>query len=160
MPALLVDPDAYDLTKVALAKEDILRVLPHRHEFEQVDLVRVLDPAERVIIAERRVRPDEFWVRGHVPGRPIFPGVLLLEALAQASAILYKKAVPEVGDRFIAFAGLDSVRFRGGVAPGDTLLLIGKGTEVSSHACRCATQALLGRRVVCEATILGVPLRS
>ena len=90
-PPLLVDLSKIDLSRVLMTVEEIRQYNPHRYEIEQLNGVIHLDPAAGQIVAFKDVRPDEFWVRGHIPGRPLFPGVLMIEAAAQMSSLYYKK---------------------------------------------------------------------
>jgi 3-hydroxyacyl-[acyl-carrier-protein] dehydratase len=89
-PKLLVDLSGIDLTRVAIPIEKIRAVNPQRYEMEQLSGVITYRPELGYIIGFRDVRPDEFWVRGHIPGRPLFPGVLMIEAAAQLSSFYYK----------------------------------------------------------------------
>ncbi|MGH9210601.1 MAG: 3-hydroxyacyl-ACP dehydratase FabZ [Acidimicrobiales bacterium] len=100
---------------------DPVGLLPHRPPFRFVDTVVELVPGERVE-ARYRVTGDEVFLAGHFPGRPIFPGVLQLEALAQAGAIGVL-ADPQYADRLPLFGGVEEVRFRRQVVPGDELTL-------------------------------------
>jgi 3-hydroxyacyl-[acyl-carrier-protein] dehydratase len=154
----LVDLSVYDLSRTVLDKAGILASLPQRHEFEQIDSICVMDVPNQVIVGRRRVRHDEWWIRGHVPSMPLFPGVMLIEASGQICAILYKRVIPELADRFIAFAGVDEARFRGTIRPGDEVLLVGKGLVANRRLSRCAVQALVDGRVVFECSVIGMPL--
>jgi 3-hydroxyacyl-[acyl-carrier-protein] dehydratase len=89
-PKLLVDLSGIDLTRVAIPIEEIREVNPQRYEMEQLSGIITYRPDLGYIVAFRDVRPDEFWVRGHIPGRPLFPGVLMIEAAAQLSSFYYK----------------------------------------------------------------------
>jgi 3-hydroxyacyl-[acyl-carrier-protein] dehydratase len=157
----LVELSSVDLSKRVYSRAEVYSThLPHRYDFELLDAIHVLDPGSKLIVGSHQVRGDEFWVRGHVPGMPLFPGVLMVEAAAQLCAVLYKAVVPEVRGKFIAFGGIDNVRFRGAVRPGDSIVFVGRGTESSPRACRCAAQAFVQTRMVFEGVILGIPLRS
>ena len=155
-----VDLTKYDLNGCKISKEEIKKILPHRFEFEQLDAILDYNIDEKVFIGVRQLSPDDFWVRGHVPGMPLFPGVLMIESCAQLCALMFKKVVPETMGKFIAFAGVDNVRFRGSVGPHDKLILVGKGSSVSARACKCKCWALLGEKVVFEGEILGIPIQS
>lgn len=154
----LVDLSQYDLTRTVLTKQEILAALPQRFEFEQVDVVCHIDVKQQLIIARRRVRHDEFWIRGHVPGNPLLPGVLMIEASGQLCALLYVRVVPEVVGKFIAFAGVDEARFRGTVRPGDEVVMVGKGLTANRRLSRCAVQGFVDRKIVFECTVVGMPL--
>jgi 3-hydroxyacyl-[acyl-carrier-protein] dehydratase len=102
-------------------REAIEAIIPHRDPFLLVDEITELVPGERVR-GRYTVRGDEDFLRGHFPGRPIMPGVLMVESLAQAGCVGVL-AHPDYADRLVVFAGIENVRFRRIVEPGDTLEL-------------------------------------
>jgi 3-hydroxyacyl-[acyl-carrier-protein] dehydratase len=103
-------------------REVIETIIPHREPFLFLDDVLELEPGARVV-ARKRVRGDEWFFPGHFPGRPIMPGVIMVEALAQAGAIA-ALAVEENRGKLALFAGIDDVRFKRIVEPGDELTLV------------------------------------
>ena len=105
----------------ALSRAEIEAILPHRDPFLLLDEVVELAPGERVV-ARKRVRPDEWYLSGHFPGRPIMPGVLIVEAMAQAGAVVVLSEEENRG-KLALFAGIDGVRFKRVVEPGDELEL-------------------------------------
>ena len=107
-------------------------------------------------MAFKDVRDDEFWVRGHIPGRPLLPGVLMIEAAAQMSSLYYKYVQKD--PRFLGFGAVDGVKFRGQVVPGDRLLLLGKAVEIRSRRAVFDTQGVVGDKLVFEARITGMPI--
>jgi len=155
-PPLLVDLSKVDLAKVVVPIEEIRQYNPHRFEIEQLSGVIHLDPSAGEIVAFKDVRPDEFWVRGHIPGRPLYPGVLMIEAVAQMCSVYYKKVQQD--PRFLGFGGVDGVKFRGQVVPGDRLLLLGKAIEIRSRRAVFDTQGVVGNRLVFEGRITGMPI--
>jgi 3-hydroxyacyl-[acyl-carrier-protein] dehydratase len=155
-PPLLVDLSKIDLSLVLMTVEEIRQYNPHRYEIEQLSGVIHLDPAAGQIVAFKDVRPDEFWVRGHIPGRPLYPGVLMIEAAAQMSSLYYKKVLSD--PRFMGFGGVDGVKFRGQVVPGDRLLLLGQVVELRNRRAVFDTQGVVGDRLVFEARITGMPI--
>ncbi len=104
-----------------MEREDILRALPHRDPFVFVDRVLELEHGRRAV-AIKHVRADEDWARGHFPGDPVLPGVLLVEALAQAAALVFL-ADPKLAGARVFLLGVDKMRFRKPVRPGDDLRL-------------------------------------
>jgi 3-hydroxyacyl-[acyl-carrier-protein] dehydratase len=106
---------------VALGRSEIEAILPHRDPFLLIDEVVELEPGTRVV-ARKRVREDEFWTTGHFPGRPVMPGVLIVEAMAQTGAVAVLSEEENRG-RIAFFAGIDDVRFKRIVEPGDELEL-------------------------------------
>jgi 3-hydroxyacyl-[acyl-carrier-protein] dehydratase len=107
--------------KAPLDRGAIEAILPHRPPFLLIDEVVELEPGERVV-ARKTVRPDEWYLTGHFPGNPIMPGVLMIEALAQAGAVAVL-SLEENRDKLALFAGIDDVRFKRVVRPGDELTL-------------------------------------
>ena len=107
--------------KLPLGRREIEEIIPHREPFLLLDEVTALEPGVRVV-ARKVVRPDEWYLAGHFPGRPIMPGVLMVEALAQAGAVAVLSE-PENRGKLVLFAGIDDVRFKRIVEPGDELEL-------------------------------------
>lgn len=105
----------------ALGPEDVLRILPHRPPFLFVDRIEAHVPGLRAV-GVKCVAANEPFFAGHFPGHPIMPGVLILEALAQVGAVAIL-TLPEFSGRIALFGGVDGVRFRRPVVPGDTLRL-------------------------------------
>ena len=106
---------------VALGREQIEEILPHRDPFLFLDEVTVLEPGARVV-ARKQVREDEWFLSGHFPGRPIMPGVIIVEAMAQCGAVAVLADEANRG-KLALFAGIDGVRFKRMVLPGDELEL-------------------------------------
>jgi 3-hydroxyacyl-[acyl-carrier-protein] dehydratase len=156
-PQLHLDPTTLDLSRVLADQEAIRRVNPQRFEMEQLSAIVHLDPQRHVIAGYKDVRPEEFWVRGHMPGFPLLPGVLMCEAAAQLCAYYITTQGLFQGD-FIGFGGLENVRFRGMVRPGDRLVLIGKAVRLHRRQTIFNVQGLVGANLVFHGDILGVPL--
>ena len=108
-------------TQAPLNRAEIEEILPHREPFLLIDEVTELEPGKRVV-ARKTVRPDEWYLAGHFPGRPIMPGVLIVEAMAQTGAVAVLCSDENRG-RLALFAGIDGVRFKRLVEPGDELVL-------------------------------------
>ena len=102
-------------------RESIEALLPHRGDMLQIDRIDAIEPGVRAC-ATKFVRPDEFWCAGHFPGNPILPGVLMAEALAQTAALLFTSQEGRAGAN-VYLVGMDKLRFRQMVRPGDELSL-------------------------------------
>ena len=130
--------------------------LPHRHVFMQLDGIVHLDLDQNLAVGLREVHEDEFWVSGHIPGRPLFPGILMLETAAQMASFLSGLVRPD--DRFQGFGGLDGVKFRAAVSPPATMHIIEKLVEVRPRRTICDAQGYVDNRLVFEARITGMPI--
>jgi len=124
-PPLLFDFSHIDLAaKPLFDAEAIGKVNPQRFEMQQVDGILWYDKAKSQILGYKDVTDKEFWVRGHIPGRPLMPGVIMIEAAAQLSSFFIKQVYAEEG--FIGFAGIKEAKFRSVVEPGQRLYLLGQ----------------------------------
>jgi len=157
--ALLADLAQYDLSARVATREQIYDVLPHRYEIQQLDGIVHIDPIEvgsGLVIAVRNIRDDEWWVRGHIPGRPIFPGVLMVESAAQLAAYVSHQALKLGPDAFVGFGGIDDCKFRKSVEPGQTLYIIGRATELRPRRVKADMQGVVDGELVFEATVTGL----
>ena len=153
---------AVDLT-LPLEAAEIMRIIPHRYPFLPIDRVVELEPGKRVV-AIKNVTANEPQFTGHFPDRPIMPGVLMVEALAQAGAVAVL-SLPEYAGKLVLFAGIDECRFRRTVLPGDTLLLkveleklrgvFGRGRAVASVDGEVAVEATISFVIPRDQSIAG-----
>jgi len=153
---MLVNLDDIDLTKVEFSLEEVRRYVPQRYEMEQLGGVYALLPEQQLAVGWHDVREDAFWVRGHIPGRPLMPGVLMLEALAQLSTFVHKKISGDPPENFMGFGGLERVKFRATVVPGDRLILISKLIDARSRRWLFDAQGVVDGKLVVEAQIIGL----
>jgi len=157
-PEILMDPSKLDLTRIVADQEAIRQVNPQRFEMLQLTAIVYIDPSQHLIVGYKDVGHDEFWVRGHLPGYPLLPGCLMCEAAAQLCSY-YIVSQNLLSLDFVGFGGLESVRFRAPVHPGDRLVLVGKGKKVDRRHTVCGVQGFVGQTMVFHADVLGVPLR-
>ncbi len=134
---------------------EILKILPHRPPFLLVDRILELDMEAKRIVGLKNVSMNEPFFVGHFPGDPIMPGVLILEAMAQVAGVMACLATPEYkkGDP-VYFLGLDKVRFRRVVRPGDSLVITVESLRAGSRVWKFAGQAHVGEELVAEAELL------
>ena len=157
MPAQpFVDLATLDFARPALTLDDIRKVNPQRFEFEMLTAVLFIDEVNTTMAAYKDLTPEDFWVRGHIPGRPLFPGVLMIEAAAQMSSYYITKALG--GDKFVGFGGVDEVKFRGQVVPPCRFVLLGKMIEFRPRRAVCDTQGFVDGKMVFEGRITGMPI--
>ncbi len=155
-PPLLFDLSAVDLDQVVLSKEQIYERLPHRYEFMLLDGVCHYDAEAFQIVAFSEVTPDAWWCRGHVPGRPLLPGVLMLEMAAQASAVAAR--LHGGYDDFIGFGGVEDCKFRGTIVPPTRLYLMAQGVDYRTRRIKSVSQGVVDGTLVFEATTIGLTM--
>jgi len=153
-PKPLIDLSRIDLSRIEAGPEEIRNYNPQRYEFEQLNGIILYDPAQGLVIGFKDVRPDEFWVRGHIPGRPLMPGVLMCEAAAQLCSYYYRRYT--ASERFVGFGGMDKIKFRGPVVPGDRLILLARTIEVGTRRAVFEVQGIVDGRVVLEGVVTGM----
>ena len=154
-PPMLIDLSTVDLGQTVLSKEEIYRNLPHRFEFQVLDGVCLVDRDGSRVVAYADIGASDWWVRGHVPGRPLLPGVLMLEMAAQTCAVLAKLLGTE---SFIGFGGVENCKFRETIVPPARLYLLGAGVEYRSRRIISDTQGVVDGRLIFEARITGLTM--
>lgn len=149
-----------DFDNVVCDREAIRKCNPQRFEMEQLDGVVLIDTHNHIIAGYKDVRDDEFWVRGHMPDYPLLPGVLMCEASAQLCGFyVVKTQLLPKGD-FLGFGGMENVRFRVPVRPGDRLILIGKALKLHRRKTIFNVQGFVGGTMVFHADIIGMPMHT
>lgn len=156
-PAALIDPATIDTSRVLADQEGIRRFNLQRFEMEQLTAIVSVDPDGHIIIGYKDVGPDEFWVRGHMPDYPLMPGVLICEAAAQLCSY-YTRLIHLVQEGFLGFGGMEDVRFRGQVRPGDRLVIVARARRVHRRQTIFDTQGFVEANMVYHGSIIGVPL--
>jgi beta-hydroxyacyl-ACP dehydratase FabZ len=132
---------------------EIMERIPHRYPFLLVDRVIELVPGQR-IVAIKNVTINESFFRGHFPGAPVMPGVLIIEALAQAGAVLLFSEIPDRASKLVYFTGIDQARFRRPVVPGDQIVLTMDVLKLRSRTCKMRGTATVDGELVAEAEIM------
>ncbi|MGD0784690.1 MAG: UDP-3-O-acyl-N-acetylglucosamine deacetylase [Sedimentisphaerales bacterium] len=139
-------------TSVLLDIRRIQKILPHRYPFLLVDKVIEID-GDRYIKGVKNVTYNELFFQGHFPGTPIMPGVLILEALAQVSGLLFAQKLEHTG-KLAVLLGMDNVKIRKSVVPGDQLILISETIRTRTKTAICKCTAMVGEAKVAEADIM------
>jgi 3-hydroxyacyl-[acyl-carrier-protein] dehydratase len=152
MAAEITTETAAAAPKTTLDINDILRILPHRYPFLLIDRVIDLTRKER-IVAVKNVTVNEPFFQGHFPDMPIMPGVLIVEAIAQAGGALLLTEVQDRNEKLMVFTGIERARFRRPVVPGDQLRIEVEVKAWRLTAVRMAGRAYVGDKRVAEATV-------
>lgn len=155
-PPALLDLSAIDVSRVIVTREEIYERLPHRYEFMLLDGIVHLDLQNRTAIGFRDIHEDEWWVRGHIPGRPLFPGVLMVEAAAHLACYVSLVTLGYKG--FLGFGAIDNTKFREVVSPPARLYLAGRAHEIKPRRTISMIQGFVDGRMAFETQITGLRL--
>lgn len=153
-----LDPTGLDTTADLVPRAELDRYLAQTGHMRQVDRIIHVGESFRSGAGVKVVRPDEFWVPGHIPGRPIFPGVLMIEAAAQLCSYLIQKCWEREGplSGFLGFTRADDIAFRGQVVPGDTLVLMAREVDLKRRRFISEAQGVVNGKLVFEGRITGM----
>ena len=132
--------------------QEILDFLPHRYPFLLIDRVVEFEPARR-LVALKNVTINEPFFQGHFPGVPIMPGVLVIEAMAQAGAIIMLAEITDRDKKLVVFTGIERAKFRQSVTPGDQLRIEVNVLSFRPRAGRIEGKAFVDGKLACEATL-------
>ncbi|QDV22782.1 3-hydroxyacyl-ACP dehydratase FabZ family protein [Aureliella helgolandensis] len=155
---LIYDPAMLDFTNVISDAEEIRKYNPQRFEMEQLTAIIHEDLEHHVCVGYKDVTHDEFWVRGHMPNMPLMPGVVMLEAAAQMCSYFSQK-YDLLGAAMVGFGGLEDVRFRDPVIPGDRLVLMCEMTKLRrGRIVVTKFQGFVRERLAVEGVLKGIPI--
>jgi 3-hydroxyacyl-[acyl-carrier-protein] dehydratase len=132
--------------------QEILGFLPHRYPFLLIDRVVEFEPTKR-LVAIKNVTINEPFFQGHFPGYPIMPGVLVVEAMAQAGGIIMMAEIPDREKKLVVFTGIERAKFRRPVTPGDQLRIVVDVLSFRTRAGRIQGSAFVDGKLACEATL-------
>jgi 3-hydroxyacyl-[acyl-carrier-protein] dehydratase len=132
--------------------QEIMGYLPHRYPFLLIDRIVEFEPAKR-LVAIKNVTINEPFFQGHFPGYPIMPGVLVIEAMAQAGAVIMLNEIADREKKLVVFSGIDKAKFRRSVTPGDQLRIEIVVLAFRSRAGRMEGKAYVDGKLACEATL-------
>ncbi len=153
---LLIDINAIDLTKTICDSTCLNEFLPQTGPMRQCDRIIWASDDLRKCVGAKDVRADEFWCAHHIAGRPLFPGVLMIESSAQCASWLFRTRFPALG--FLGFLRCDETSFRGQVVPGDTFHILVEEIEASPRRFISRTQGLVRGKLVFESKITGMAI--
>ena len=154
-PSLLFDLSSIDLAENPIFdKKAISTVNLQSFEMQQLDGILWYDKEKFLILGYKDVTEEEFWVRGHIPDRPLMPGVIMVEAAAQLSSFFVKEVYGMEG--FIGFAGIDEAKFRSIIEPGKRLYLLANLTKFKRRKYTCSVQGVVDGTMVFETVVSGL----
>jgi len=157
MPTIpLIDPLSLDSLTLVASREAILAKIKQRGRFALLDGIVLQEQEPARIVGYKEIRAEDWWAADHIPGRPIFPGVLMCEAAAQLSTYDYMVRSQCPPETFLGFGGLDEVRFRGIVEPGVRMYFAAQPIRMRSRMFTYAAQGYVQGELVFEAQIMGV----
>ncbi len=152
----LIDPADYDPSAIVISRDAIRTVIPQRGNWEQLDGLLLCDAENQLAVGVRQVPEHPFWEDDHMPGKPLMPGALMLDALAQLG--IYHHHVAAGEQRLFGFGGLQDVSFRRPVFPGQTIIYAVKLLKVQSRKVSFHGQGYVDGKCVVDAIVIGVPI--
>ena len=154
----LCNPADWRDAPILIDRNELEQLLPQRHELGLLHGIVHHDAEEHFGVGIHECKPDDFWVRGHMPDRPLMPAVVMVEMAAQMAAWLAHGAIHVPEGRFIGFAGLDHARFRGSVMPGQKLVIVAAPKRVRRKIAYFYSQIFADDAMVFEGVIIGTAI--
>jgi len=153
---LILDFSEYNLDNVIADLKAIRCHNAQRFEMEHLTAICYEDTASNIVVGYKDLTPDEFWARGHMPGMPLMPGVIMCEAAAQLASYYSQKH--KLMEGLIGFGGLEKVRFRGVVRPGDRFVIVSRLLKLRRSIMTCEFECFVDQNLVCGGVLKGVAL--
>ena len=154
----ILDPSQIDYDQVIADRAAIRRLNPQRGAMEQLTAIVYDNPKTHIVVGYKDASADDFWHSGHMPDFPLMPGVIMCEAAAQVCSF-HSRRHDLLGCEVVGFGGLDKVRFRGIVLPGDRLTIVCQMTNLRrGKMITCRFEGFVRETMVCEGEIRGIPL--
>jgi 3-hydroxyacyl-[acyl-carrier-protein] dehydratase len=154
----LFDLDSIDLTRILATPDQLKQKLAQRGTFEMLDAAVHRDEEAGIIVGYKEIRGDDWWAPDHIPGRPLFPGALMIETAAQLCSYDYSMRAAEGDDRFVGFGGLNGTRFRGVVEPEGRMHFVAQVKRIRKSMFIYQTQGYYRDKMVFETEVVGVVL--
>lgn len=152
----LFNLNEFDLSATCMNHEDISNLNPQSGDMKHLDRVIWINEDATQGLGIKEIKENEFWVSGHIPGRPLFPGVLMIEAAGQLCSVVYQKYRKE--KIFIGLVKLNNFSFRGTVRIGDSLYLMMQKVKFQKNIFICTAQGIVNNSVVFSGEITGMPV--
>ena len=156
MARTLIDLESLDLSRVVAGKEEIREACQQRGDLEMIDGILHFDAEEDLAIGFKEIRATDWWAPCHIPGRPIFPGVLMCEGAAQLCTYHFMHRRVDLAGKFVGFGGMNGIRFRSTVVPDCRLILACRCTRARSKMFTYDVQGYVDGKPVFDGEILGV----
>ncbi|RKY20415.1 MAG: beta-hydroxyacyl-ACP dehydratase [Planctomycetota bacterium] len=154
----LCDPKEWLDAPLICDLDGVHKLIPQRHELGLLHGVMHYDNEAHLAIGFHDSSLDDFWVRGHIPGRPLMPGVVMVEAAAQLCAWISRDIIETAEDEMFGFGGVNKARFRGQVEPGERLIIAAQVVRLRRTMGIFATQIFAHDELVYEAEVIGISL--
>jgi 3-hydroxyacyl-[acyl-carrier-protein] dehydratase len=152
----LIDFEALDLSRDVVSMDEVRRACKQRNRFEMLDGVLHFDLEGKLVVGYKDIREDDWWAADHIPGRPIFPGVLQCEGAAQLCTFDFVQRGEKSDELFVGFGGMNKTRFRGVVAPPSRLIWAAEVRNIRTRMFTYYAQGFVDRKLVFETEIMGV----